>query len=728
MDTDAHTTNYQAANDINFSIRGDYVAGNQIIYGLNIQDIEQLPPEAGEPPYQGLRSFDESQARWFFGREQLTAVLLNCLHEVNFLAVVGDSGSGKSSVVRAGVIPALKGVAPIAGGAVPPLGNWQVHLFTPTARPLEKLVATLWPEDVSQQTAVRDQLLLTPSALAHFLAPRASVLAPLLLVIDQFEELFSQCQNEAQRQAFIANIVQVASPTCKIIITLRADFYSACLPYEPLRQVLQTGQTLVGPLNEAELKEAILGPALQGQWLFQAGLVEQLLADVAQEAGALPLLSHALHETWQRRRGRVLTLSGYNSAGGVKKAIAQTAEAVYGSLSAAEQQLAQHIFMELTELNELTPSKDSSRPLAWADVGQRPAAVPLVERLLAARLLTKSERELHIAHEALIREWPRLRGWLMDNRAELVLRRKLNRAAQEWHSQQRRADYLYRPAQLHQLAGLLAHPVQPLSPLEQSFVQASRQQERWGRWQKVGGAAVGVLVLIAMLYVQWVRPAVWRSQAMSLTELVSVPAQRVTVCPPPEANAFLLCPADSAAGQEVAVAAFAIEKYEVSNAQYLLCMQAGACTVPPNNGVYDDAGWAAFPVQDVNALQASAYCGWLGRVLPTELQWEVALDDANPRENTLQPLALVPVQQVVHLSPLGIVNLVGNVVEWTRSYQVSPEPNYEEALWNEQLSPTSQLLLRGGHFEDNENYMRVGYSANMQQPYFGFRCLVGEPK
>ncbi|MBK8431613.1 MAG: hypothetical protein IPL28_10135 [Chloroflexi bacterium] len=195
-----------------------------------------MPPEAGEPPYQGLRSFDESQAEWFFGREQLTAVLANRLHETNFLAVVGDSGSGKSSVVRAGVIPAFKGVTLVAGGSVPPLGHWQVHLFTPTARPLEKLVTVLWPDDVSQQTAVRDQLLFSPSALSHFLAPRTSVLAPLLLVIDQFEELFSQCQDEAQRRAFIANIVQAASPLCKIVITLRADFYSACLPYEPLRQ------------------------------------------------------------------------------------------------------------------------------------------------------------------------------------------------------------------------------------------------------------------------------------------------------------------------------------------------------------------------------------------------------------------------------------------------------------------------------------------------------------
>ncbi|MBK8431614.1 MAG: hypothetical protein IPL28_10140 [Chloroflexi bacterium] len=352
------------------------------------------------------------------------------------------------------------------------------------------------------------------------------------------------------------------------------------------------------PLNEAELQEAIFGPAWQGGWLFQAGLVTQLLADVAGEAGALPLLSHALHETWQRRRGRVLTLSGYTEAGGVKKAIAETANGIYKELSADEHQLAQHIFVELTELNELTPSKDSSRPLAWADVAHLPAAVLLVERLVAARLLTKSERELHIAHEALIREWPLLRGWLTDNRTELVLHRKLNRAAQEWHSQQRRADYLYRPAQLEQLAGLLAHSAQPLSPLEQSFVQASRQQERWVRWQKVGGAAVGVLVLMAMLYVQWVRPAVWRSQAIALTELVSVDAQSIPVCLSERVNEFLFCPQGSAVGQEIAVAAFAIEKKKSLTRNTCCVCKQGACQSPPNNDEYGDATRASFPVQE----------------------------------------------------------------------------------------------------------------------------------
>ncbi len=157
-----------------------------------------------------MQYFDEEHAEWFFGREKLTAALVNRLYDTNFLAVVGDSGSGKSSVVRAGVIPALKRTVPLVDGSVPPLGDWQVRVLTPTARPLEKLVATLFPDDMGQQTAVFSRLETHPHTLRE--AIPSDPARPLLLVIDQFEELFSQCKDETQREAFIANVSPPAGP------------------------------------------------------------------------------------------------------------------------------------------------------------------------------------------------------------------------------------------------------------------------------------------------------------------------------------------------------------------------------------------------------------------------------------------------------------------------------------------------------------------------------------
>ena len=481
---------------------GDFIGrdyNQTIVHGVPIEDIEHLPPEAGGPPYQGLRYFEEKDADWFFGRERVTAVLVNRLHETNFLAVVGDSGSGKSSVVRAGVIPAMKGNKPLSDGSVPPLGDWQVKVMTPTARPLDKLVVTLLPDDKARQAAMYGRLSNGPNALRNALTGMVTGERPLLLVVDQFEELFSQCKDELQRETFIANLVAAAQPACKIILTLRPDFYASCLRYESLRRILKEGQEPLGPMNREELRAAILGPAAKGGWKVQEGLAEAMLDDVGQEPGALPLLSHALRETWERRRGRVMTLSGYRASGGVKGAIAQTAETVYQRLTPDEQALAQQIFLRLTELGEGT--QDTGRRLRRAELRDDPLTAELTKKLADARLITTTENGMEVAHEALIREWPRLREWLDSDREGLIIHRRLTHAANEWHEKGEDNSYLHRGSRLVQAREWAMGNQAALNALEQRFLTVSQMAEATEQRQRanmVRRALIGVSIFLVL--------------------------------------------------------------------------------------------------------------------------------------------------------------------------------------------------------------------------------------
>jgi WD40 repeat protein len=306
----------------------------------------------------------------------------------------------------------------------------------------------------------------------------------LLLVVDQFEELFTLCRGEAERQAFIKNLILAAAPEAEgpasVLITLRADFYSACAPYPALRDVLASQQEYIGPMGPDELRQAIERPAKLGRWDFALGLVDLILRDAGDEPGTLPLLSHALLETWRNRRGRTLTLESYAEAGRVQGAIATTAEDVFQSLEPDEQALARAVFLRLTELGEGT--QDTRRRVALAELmpaaaagSVAGAAMALVLKTLSdARLITADEGVVQVAHEALIREWPTLRGWLTEDREGLRLHRRLTEAAQEWELMERDPSGLYRGPRLAQALELTAEHPHDLNPLEQEFVAASR--------------------------------------------------------------------------------------------------------------------------------------------------------------------------------------------------------------------------------------------------------------
>ena len=444
-------------------------------------------PGLGLCPYKGLSYFDEADADLFVGREDLTAKLAERVLslalsgsplEGRFLAVVGASGSGKSSLVRAGLVPSLRWDKTSA--------DWNIQVLTPTAHPLESLAVSLTQEGASLDpaAALMDELARDPLSLHRF-AKREMESANssrLLLVVDQFEETFALCRSEEERTSFIGNLLSAASEAdgpVAVVITLRADFYAHCANYIQLREALAQNQEYIGAMNDEELRRAIEEPARRGRCDFEPGLVDLLLHDVGHEPGALPLLSHALMETWQRRRGRVMTLSGYTSSGGVRGAIAETAEAVFADQFTQEQQaIARRIFLRLTELGDETAAGDTRRRATFNELILKPEETATTQTVLKAladaRLIITSENSAEVAHEALIREWPTLRGWLEDNREWLRLHRHLTEAAQEWIVSNREPDVLYRGARLAQAREWAVTHIEEMNALEREFLEASQ--------------------------------------------------------------------------------------------------------------------------------------------------------------------------------------------------------------------------------------------------------------
>ena len=530
-------------------------------------------PALGLCPYKGLNYFDEADADLFIGREILTSKLLERVLSLDtndrsnngrFLAIVGASGSGKSSLARAGLVPALRWSEAST--------DWQIHILSPTARPLESLAVSLTTESdsVSAAATLMDDFTREPRSLQIFVKRKLGLEngSRLLLVVDQFEELFALCRSEEERTAFINNLLtasEVDGPVI-VVITLRADFYAHCANYPQLRDALAKNQEYIGAMSSEELRRTIEEPAQRGRWEFEPGLVDLLLHDVGHEPGALPLLSHALLETWQRRRGRTMTLSGYASSGGVRGAIAETAETVFTDQFTHEQQaIARRIFLRLTELSDEFSIADTRRRATFNELILKPEEAStthaVLKALADARLITTSEDSAEVAHEALIREWPTLRSWLEDNRDGLRLHRHLTEAAQEWLEMNREPDLLYRGARLAQAQEWAASHADDLNALEHEFLntavehsereQAEREAQRQreldlqkDRAQDQKQAATqlrrraiflsGALIIAAMLAVTAIllgQRANQQAQSSSSRELAAAAISNLTVDP-----------------------------------------------------------------------------------------------------------------------------------------------------------------------------------------------------
>ncbi|MDT8304725.1 MAG: BTAD domain-containing putative transcriptional regulator, partial [Anaerolineae bacterium] len=449
----------------------------------------EQPPRPGEPPYKGLAFFDVADAGLFFGREKLAARLAGHLLDHALLAVVGASGSGKSSVLRAGLVPTFMSQTAVrdVSGVQADDRAWLATVLTPTDHPLQALAAAVGEGGAAGTPALPEALAQNPHYLTGYLQEQLAghEAAGVLLVVDQFEELFTLCRDETERKAFIDNLlwaVGLSGPDgttgpIRIVIGLRADFYAHCADYPRLAHLLAENQEYVTPMSPEELRRAIEEPARRNGWLFQPGLVDLLMRETRGEPGALPLLSHVLLESWRRRSGPAMMLKGYAESGGVRGAIAKTAQQVYFQrLTAQQQALARNIFLRLTSLGEETQA--TRRRAEIAELVLSPGNLGAVQEVLGilaeARLVTLGEHTAEVAHEALIREWPALRQWLAEDRQGLLLHRHLTDAAQEWEAIGRDEGELYRGARLEQALSWSSANRDRLNPLEMAFLAASR--------------------------------------------------------------------------------------------------------------------------------------------------------------------------------------------------------------------------------------------------------------
>ncbi len=450
-------------------------------------------------PYRGLAPFDAAHAEYFFGRERLVAELVARLVGSTLLAVVGPSGSGKSSAVRAGLLPAL------ADGVVPGSEGWRRAVMRPGERPLAELsraLARAVPEAGDEGAApwIADALERLPDG------------ERLVLLIDQFEEAFVACRDQAEREAFFDALVEGAGDPDErlvVVLAIRGDFYARCAEHAELSTLVSANQLLVGPMRRDELRRAIELPARRAGLRVEPRLVSALVGDVASEPGGLPLLSAALVELWQRRDGRSLRYGVYERSGGVSGAVARLAEDAYQRLSPAERLRARPMLLRLAGADDEQAEGFVRRrvPLDELELDRDEGAARALAVLTESRLLTVDEGAAEVAHEALLREWPRLSDWLAEDAEGRHLHQHLIGAAREWRDSERDHAELYRGARLAAALDWAAEHDTELNQLERSFLEESRaagerqarRQRRTNRRLRTLLAGVGVLLAAAVV-------------------------------------------------------------------------------------------------------------------------------------------------------------------------------------------------------------------------------------
>ena len=439
------------------------------LVGLERAILAQDPNLAGPPagsgwhrgvcPYRGLVPYDVDDAEWFFGRSREVAECLAIVDGTGFVAVVGASGCGKSSLARAGVAPALRRDGRDVAVVMPP----------PTG---DVVLAAI---------------------------PNGAV-----LVVDQLEELFVAGIDGQARARFAAAIVRW-SAVAPVVVTLRADHLAAVAELPELAARVQAGIYLLGAMGEPELRAAVEGPAGKAGLRLEPGLVDLLVRDVAGQPGALPLLSHALTETYERREGPVLTAAGYRAVGGIQGAVARAADSVIESFGPAGRRAARDLFLRLVTTTET--SEPVRQRIPRAAIVADPTTAAVLDALVGSRLVIADEESVEIAHEAMCRAWPRLRAWLDEDRDGHRLHRHLTLAAQEWERSGRDPSELYRGPRLMTALEWAAKDDTGLNDSEGAFLTAStahrdaeqNQTRRHLRRLRAGLVAVGLLLVVAVV-------------------------------------------------------------------------------------------------------------------------------------------------------------------------------------------------------------------------------------
>lgn len=513
--------------------------------------IEVLPPQnavtsnhpsldLGICPYMGLEAFNQDSAEYFYGRETLVQKLLNQVNHKLSIAVVGASGSGKSSAVQAGLMAQLK-----QGKQIPGSDHWWLGCFRPGDRPI-KALADLLTNRSSKKAQAQEKLQIEGllyqgvEGFVRWLRTRSEPMV--LLVIDQFEELFTLA-GESERQEFIELVLgalKYAGDRFKLVFTIRADFVASCLEIPELAHILQKNSILVPPyLTQADYRRAIVKPAEQVGLRVESGLVELLLQDLDRSAGDLPLLQFALQKLWELRDNGKLTLKAYQQLGGIKGALEQQAQTVYDNLDGETQDCAKWIFLNLTQLGEGT--EDTRRRITKSELVVEKYPEVLIDKTLRiltdAKLLVvnlddgrslgqsrsainppeddelfleamRQEATVEVVHEILIRHWSSLRWWLEENRSRLRSQRQIETAAILWQEKDQQDDFLLRGVRLAEAEEIYIKYTDELSDTAKEFVakgidtrlvQQKKAKKRL-RQAQLTAATLGVLGLAATAF------------------------------------------------------------------------------------------------------------------------------------------------------------------------------------------------------------------------------------
>ena len=689
------------------------------------------PPEIPPCPYPGMAPFGEADSERFFGREAETEELVQRLRVHPFQAVIGPSGSGKSSLVFAGLLPALR-KSPLFGK-----GEWIARTLRPGETPLSAL-----------QTLLAD-------------IPQADARGPFLLVVDQFEETFTLAGDErAPFQTALRDLI--GQPKTYLVLTVRADFYPD-LMISPLWPQIQAHRMEILPLGEEGLRQAIVRPAESVGVYVESALVERLVADAAGEPGILPFVQETLVLLWDKLERRFLPLRAYEALVmprkaygqpplvGLQAAMARRADAAYAALTPDQQRVARRVFLRLIQFGEGRAHTRRQQPLAaLLAAGDDPALVEAtIERLAQARLITLSgesrgARMVDLAHEALIQGWPRLSGWIEAHRAAEQERRRLLGQVRRWLELDRRGGLLDE-TELNLAQRWLDSPAAQevgVDALIVEFVQASKaavvRQKRM-RWLRPVMAVTAVTLLVLVGFFAY--RGLLKAQTLRSSPMVTFEAGEAVIgTDNPFAEPW------ERPRRVVHLQAFALEKYEVSNRLYGNCVRAGACEKPKANAErLDDPRYADLPVVNVTAIQAEQYCRWLGRRLPTAVEWERAArgpegrawpwGDEAPRAGQVQmpvPGDAPPLPGPVAVDSMpssasveAAYHLVGNVWEWAAPV----EDDCRDAECQRPWDGKSDLALRGGSYASSIE--RITEIPALQGPdvfgeEIGFRCARSE--
>ncbi len=751
-------------------------------------------------PYLGLNAFQEADAPWFFGREPFVDDLVKAVDSSPVVAVIGPSGSGKSSVVQAGLFPVLR-----------QRGGWTLATLRPGNAPWFSLAGCLcdllgrqFTDDLERiretkrlgaelaaATRARglDQGALGPADLIRRIIDRQPRPGRLLLLVDQWEELYThdpargpEVAGEPQSEPdpgpgieplapkpseplpeHFANalIAATAGTPFTLVLTLRADFYHRLLEHRRLADAVRcAGHVDLSPMNEEELQRAILEPARRAGLAFDSGLPERILEDLGQEPGLLPLLELCLTRLWERRHESTLSAAAYGAIGGVRGAVVQAAEAEMERLGPNRENQVRDLFLRLVQLDDAAP--DTRRRATRTEVGE--SAWPLAQALAAARLLVtgrdpaSGEQTLEVAHEALIRSWPRLRAWLADARDGLRLQTEIRRATRLWEDKGHAIDHRWPDTRVMEAAHAL-RPIAdrfPLGEHERAFLGPMEAEEMLARLADPATAHAERAMIgdrLALLPGGDPRPGVGLGED-GLPDILwcEILGAEIELSVEPGHRGLLDRLRGRRAGRpRFTVVPFRMAKYPITVAQWQTFLDDpdgyDRLIRSRYGGVEPDIqrGRANQPAVGLAWVEAMAFCHWLtertapsdGRVvrLPTEWEWQQAAcsgnadwtypwgpDWAEGHANTLESglrrmvaVGLYPEGR----SERGVMDLVGNAWDWCLNEHDRPERTAPGG--------SESRVVRGGSWHDLLDFARAAYRNNNapdnRNDNLGFRVL-----